>query len=143
LQRAGWVATPLPETLRPKIAQILTAAGDRIKTAGDILNYNEFFVADDQLPYDEAAFDKALRKPGAAALLAKYKTHLAAAEPFEAQPLESMTRHFAEAEGIKVNEIIHAARVAVTGKSIGFGLFDSMAILGKESCLRRIERARI
>jgi len=141
LQRVGWVPTPLSDSLRPKIAQIVTAAGDRIKTAGDILNYNEFFVADDKLPYDEAAFDKALRKPGAAALLEKYKPHLAAAEPFEVEPLEAMTRRFAEREGIKVNEIIHSLRVAVTGKSIGFGLFDSMAILGKAHCLARIDGA--
>ena len=141
LQRAGWVPTPLPDALRPKTAQIVTAAGDRIKTAGDILNYNEFFVADDRLPYDEKAFDKALRKPGAAALLEKYKSNLAAAEPFEAEAMEAMTRRFAEQDGIKVNEIIHALRVAVTGKSVGFGLFDSMAVVGKEGCLRRIERA--
>ena len=131
---------PFSGVAAPKIAQIVTAAGDRIKAAGDILNYNEFFMADDQLPYDEKAFDKALRKPGAAALLAKYKQRLEAAEPFEAEPLEAMTRRFAELEGIKVNDIIHAVRVAVTGKSIGFGLFDSMAVVGKEGCLRRIER---
>jgi glutamyl-tRNA synthetase len=141
LQRAGWVTSPLPESLRTKIAQIVTAAGDRIKTAGDILNYNEFFVADDQLPYDEAAFDKALRKPGATAMLAKYKEHLAAAEPFEAEPLEAMTRRFVESEGIKIGDIIHPLRAAVTGKSIGFGLFDSMAILDRESCRARIDGA--
>ncbi|MFH1755721.1 MAG: hypothetical protein ABIA59_08465, partial [Candidatus Latescibacterota bacterium] len=35
----------------------------------------------------------------------------------------------------------HPVRVAVTGKSVGLGLFDSLAILGKERCLRRIEGA--
>ena len=82
---------------------------------------------------------KALQRPGAAALLEKYKALLATTEPFEAGPLEAVTRQFAESEEVKINDIIHAARVAVTGKSIGFGLFDSMAIVGRDGCLRRIE----
>ncbi|MGQ9576613.1 MAG: glutamate--tRNA ligase [Thermoguttaceae bacterium] len=141
LQRAGWVPEPLSEGLRAKIARILGAAGDRIKTAGDILNYREFFVADDQLPYEVDVLDKTLRRPGAAALLAKYQEHLAAAEPFEADVLEAITRRFVESEGLKLGDIIHAVRAAVTGKSIGFGLFDILAILGRESCLRRIDSA--
>jgi len=48
---------------------------------------------------------------------------------------------FAAAEGIKIGPIIHPVRVALTGQSIGLGLFDALAILGKERCLRRIERA--
>ena len=46
-----------------------------------------------------------------------------------------------KAEGIKIGDIIHALRVAVTGKAVGFGVFDSLAILGKQSCLARIDRA--
>ena len=65
---------------------------------------------------------------------------LAAAEPFEAQPLEQMTHAFVEAQGVKIGDIVHALRAAVTGQSVGLGLFDSLAILGKASCLARIER---
>ena len=36
---------------------------------------------------------------------------------------------------------MHAVRVAVTGKAVGFGLFDTLAILGRERCLARIDRA--
>ena len=39
------------------------AAGDRIKTAGDILEYVYFFVVDDKLVYDEKAVAKSLQKP--------------------------------------------------------------------------------
>ena len=41
---------------------------------------------------------------------------------------------------MKIGDIVHALRVAVTGQAIGLGLFDSLAILGKASCLARIER---
>jgi len=45
------------------------------------------------------------------------------------------------AEGIKLGDIIHAVRAAVTGTTVGLGMFDALAILGRESCLARIERA--
>jgi glutamyl-tRNA synthetase len=36
---------------------------------------------------------------------------------------------------------VHAVRVAVTGKAVGFGLFDTLAILGRQRCLARMNRA--
>ena len=143
LQRAGLAAGSGErgaESQRAKIEHILRAAGDRIKTAGDILDYGYFFVADDKLVYDEKALAKSLQKPGAAELLAKYRDHLAAAGSMEAPALEQMTHAFVEAEGVKIGDIVHSLRAAVTGQSIGLGLFDSLAILGKASCLARIEQ---
>src|SRR5262249_893038 len=142
VQQAGLVPVPLPGDVRAKVTQILRAAGDRIKTAGDILDYRDFFLSDDQLPYDEQAFDKRLRKPPEAArLLARFKDRLATVASFDAATLEKALQDFAQSEGIKNDQIIHALRVAVTGKAVGFGLFESLAILGKEHCLARIDRA--
>ena len=42
---------------------------------------------------------------------------------------------------IKLGEIVGAVRVALTGSSVGFGLYDALAILGCERSLQRIERA--
>jgi glutamyl-tRNA synthetase len=117
------------------------AAGDRVKIAGDILEYADFFLPDDGLRFDEKAFEKSLRKPGAAELLARFRDRLAAAESFDAASLESLMHAFVAEQGIKIAEIIHPVRVAVTGKSVGFGLFDTLAILGKQKSLARIERA--
>jgi glutamyl-tRNA synthetase len=136
LRKAGFDARP--ETVR----QIVAAAGDRIKVAGDVLDYRDFLVPDDQLAYDAAAFEKRLRKPPEArGLLAKFRERLAAAEAFDAASLEKLLNDFVQAEGIAVGQIIHAVRVAVTGKAVGFGLFETLAILGKEHGLARIDRA--
>ncbi len=133
-------ASQLTDTERAKIGHVVRAAGDRIKTAGDILDYCYFFVADDKLVYDEKAVAKSLQKPGAVELLAAYKQQLASAEAFDAASLEHMTHAFVAARGLKIGDIVHSLRAAVTGQSIGLGLFDSLAILGRESCLERIER---
>ena len=142
LQRAELVDDPPPCETAPYLSKIVTAAGDRIKMAGDILDYADFFVADDQLDYDEKAFHKRLRKvEGAAALLQQFRQQLVAVEPFDAEQLEKQLKAFVSAKGIKMGQIIHALRVAVTGKAVGFGLFETLAILGRQRCLARIDRA--
>jgi glutamyl-tRNA synthetase len=141
LQKAGLVASPPPCDVGPKLMQILEAAGDRIKTAGDILDYTEFFVPDDQLPFEEQAVEKRLRRPGAAELLRKFSGQLSDVTPFDAVTVEAALRSFIETEGIKIGDIIHALRVALTGKSVGLGMFDALAILGRDRSIARIERA--
>jgi glutamyl-tRNA synthetase len=141
LETAGLVETPPAGNDRETVEKVVAAAGDRIKVAGDILLFAYFFQPDEQLEYDEGAVEKHLRKPGAAELLAKFRDRLVTIEPFTAATLESLMHDFTAAEGIKIGQIIHAVRVAVTGQSIGLGLFDTLAILGRERSLRRIERA--
>jgi glutamyl-tRNA synthetase len=134
LQQAG-----LPQQ---KLREVVQAAADRIKVAGDILDYTGFFVSADQLTYDETAFDKRLRTPPeAAGLLLKFRQRLEALDPFDAGTIEKELQEFVQAEGVGHAQIIHAVRIATTGKTVGFGLFESLAILGKQECLSRIDRA--
>jgi glutamyl-tRNA synthetase len=140
LQRAGLVATPAPCEVGPKLTRIVEAAGDRLKTLGDILAYAGFFFRE-EVEFDAAAVDKQLRKPGAAALLGRFAEQLRGVEPFEPPQLEAALHAFVAEEKIKPGDIVHAVRVAVTGKSVGAGLYDCLAILGREACLTRIEKA--
>ena len=141
LQKAGLVPAEAGEAVPVKVAKVIQAAGDRIKVAGDILDYADFFVPGDRLGYDTKALDKEFGKPGAAELLGRLRGRLAAAEPFDAVTLERLLQEFVAAEGIKVGQVIHALRLAVTGKTVGFGLYETLAILGRDSVLARIDRA--
>jgi len=139
LEKAGLIeASPFDKNY---VARLIAAAADRIKVAGDVLEFADFFQPDDRLEYDEKAVEKNLGKPEASMLLKKFRDRLAEFEPFEPESLETLLREFVETEGIKIGQIIHPLRVALTGKSIGFGLFDTLAILGPERCLRRMDRA--
>jgi glutamyl-tRNA synthetase len=141
LEQSKLVPTPIPAAGRQIAEKVIAAAGDRIKVAGDILAFDDFFRGDEQLAYDESSFDKHVRKPEAVALLTKFRDRLAATEPFDTATLESMMQQFVQTEGIKIGQIIHPVRVAVTGKSVGLGLFDTLAIVGRERALRRIHKA--
>ncbi len=141
LVQAGWVTGPACDAVKTRIARIVEAAGDRIKVFGDILDYPYFFTPDEELEYEEKAFSKRVRADGAADLLRKFAEQLRTVEPFEPEALEKRMHDFVETEGIKIGQIIHAVRVAVTGSAIGVGMFDTLAIVGKKSCLARIDRA--
>ncbi len=138
LQKAGLVASPPPCDTAPVLTKIVEAAGDRLKTAGDILEFDEFFVADEAMRFDDKAFDKRVRAEGAVGLLTNFREVLADTEPFDRAACEAALRSFIELHDIKIGDIIHALRVAVTGKGVGLGMFEALEILGKDRCLTRI-----
>ncbi|HTM54989.1 MAG TPA: glutamate--tRNA ligase [Pirellulales bacterium] len=140
LQRARLVQTPAPCDVGPKLTRIVEAAGDRLKVLGDILAYADFFFQT-EVHYDEKAFEKSLRKPGAAELLSRFRHRIAKIEPFDVAALEAGMQAFVAEENIKIADIVHSVRVATTGKPVGPGLYDCLEILGKPVVLERIERA--
>ncbi|MCH2177682.1 MAG: glutamate--tRNA ligase [Mariniblastus sp.] len=142
LQRAGLVGPSIECEMGPYLSSIIDAADDRITVAGDILQFDDFFIPDEKLQYDSKAFQKRLVKPeNAGYLLDLFKGELAQQDDFKADPLNALLHHFCESQGIKIGQIIHGLRVAVTGKAAGFGMFETLEILGRERCIHRIERA--
>ena len=100
------------------------------------------FRADDAVVYDQQAFEKRIVKPDDAVdLLQELCDELANTDPFDAANLEATVKRFVEHKQIKIGQIIHALRVAVTGKAVGFGMFETLAILGRQRCLARVDRA--
>ncbi len=151
LQQAGLVdgqsdseafsVNPQLTTHNPQLPTILSAIGERLKVFSDILDYKELFVADDQLVYDEKALQSKVKSvPEAATLLAGIRDRLAQVEPFEAATLDKLVHDFVVEQGLKIGQIIHPLRIAVSGKTVGIGLFEMLAILGRERCIARINR---
>ena len=82
-----------------------------------------------------------MRGVEAAQRLAQLRDRLAAPEKFRSGGgIEALLQKFVADEGIGVGKIIHAIRVAVTGKAVGFGLFETLAIFGREVAVGRIRR---
>jgi glutamyl-tRNA synthetase len=143
LERAELVEAPPATDVEAHVARVITAAGDRIKTAGDILMFREFFVADDELPVAGPDFDKIMKAPGVADLLRDFAVRLEASSSFEPAALENDLKAFVAERGVKVGQIVHPLRYAVTGRTVGLGLYDALAILGRERSLARIRRALV
>jgi glutamyl-tRNA synthetase len=140
LQKAKLIPQLFDNAMADKVRAVVAAAGDRLKVAGDILQFDEFFLPDDSILYDENSLEKHIAQGEGAELLRQFKELLAAAEPFDAPALEKLMHDFVAEKQIKIGQIIHPVRIAVTGKSTGLGMFDTLTILGKTACLVRIDR---
>jgi glutamyl/glutaminyl-tRNA synthetase len=94
----------------------------------------------DAVEYDPAAVAKHL-KDDVRGPLSELADSLAAVEPFDAPALEAELRRFAEARGMKAATLIHASRVAVTGRSASPGLFEMLELAGRDRVLSRLRTA--
>ena len=92
----------------------------------------------DAIEYDAAAVEKHLRAPGMDAHLAAIDAAFAALETFDPASTEAALRALADARGVKAGVLIHAVRVAVTGKTVSPGLFDVLALLGRDRVRARL-----
>ena len=140
LLKANWISDPVSAETDAFLDKLILALGERIKVFSDILEYPEFFLADDQLQYDEKEVTKLSQKTNAKQLLANFQQMLAEVEPFNAETTEPSMKAFVEQSEIKLGEIMKPMRIALTGKATGPALFDTMELLGQETCLRRMSR---
>jgi len=140
LQRAGLVAANVDDSTRGRVRQVMEACGDRIKIFSDVFQYGAFFFRDPI--YDAKAVDKRLRQGRAPEILGQVRELLAGIEPFTSAVLEGQIKTFCEGQQIKIGDMNHILRVATTGVTIGPGVFECLAILGREETLRRMDIAR-
>jgi glutamyl-tRNA synthetase len=147
LKRAGLIADPAQA--RPVVTQIVTAAGPRLTVAGDILEYDYLVVPNDPMEFDPAvatkhlatAFKGAATVPPLADALSQLRNLVAGADPFDATTLKAKTEHLAESQSAKAGPLSQLLRVATTGREVGFSAYDTLAILGRDRCLARLDWA--
>lgn len=142
LSAAGLVGDPATDGEIERIRHVADAAADRIRIYSDILEFDEFFVSDDELSFDEKAFNKRLVKaPESLELLCALRDRLSVLDDFTASGTDAALHDFVDERQINIGQIIHALRVATTGKAKGLGMFDALQLLGRDSALARIDRA--
>jgi glutamyl-tRNA synthetase len=103
-------------------------------------NVDFLFVPSPEI--DEASWAKAM-KEGAADLLEAAAAAYAALPSWDAESLKAALETVGAARGLKLGKAQAPVRVAVTGRSVGLPLFESLVVLGKERTLARIEAARV
>ncbi len=113
----------------------------RAKRLDDFAAQGALFFGD-AVAYDAAALDRYLRLPGMGAHLHAIDAALAALDAFDPGSTEAALRAVADARGVKAAVLIHAVRVAVTGKTVSPGLFDVLALLGRSRVHTRLAAAR-
>lgn len=123
----------------------LLAAALRPRTtlAPDVVGQAAFlYVGDDALEYDERAVRKWLAKAGARAALDGAAKALAALGEWTPAAIEAALDPLPEGLGMGKGRVFQPLRVAVTGSSASPGIGETLALMGREHTLARIERAK-
>jgi glutamyl-tRNA synthetase len=94
----------------------------------------------DEVQYEPDAVEKHLSSSELAGHIAALAGALANTSPFDEAQVEAAVRGTATARGIKAGALIHATRVAVTGRTMSPGLFELLAWLGPERTGARLTR---
>jgi glutamyl-tRNA synthetase len=95
----------------------------------------------DDLQLDQAAVARHLSKPELAAPMEALIAHYRDLPVFEKTALETALRATAERHGLKAGALIHATRVAVTGRGVSPGLFEVLELLGRDRVVARLTAA--
>jgi glutamyl-tRNA synthetase len=112
---------------------------ERASTINDFVDLGRYFFIE-PVSFDEKGLQKHWDKRKKELMNDFLKTLKEIPESdFNSKFLEDHLRKFAEQKGVKAAEIIHPLRLAVSGASVGPGLFDLLEMLGKDTCERRIE----
>ena len=126
---------------RERLLRITPLIQERIKTLRDAAGAADFFIADELAPYESAEL---IPQKGDAAMalaaLERARWTLQTAE-FEHAALEAALRAEAVSLGVKAGQMFQPIRVAVCGRKNAPPLFETLAVLGRETCLKRIDKA--
>jgi len=134
-QAAGFEPTP------KKMLAITPLIRERIKTLKEVSDVADFFFLEELKPYDAAGLipskgDLAMAR----ASLVKAKEVLAKCV-FDHDSLDAALRAASVELKIKAGQMFQPIRVAVCGRKDAPPLFETLAVLGRETCLSRIDRA--
>ena len=126
-------------TGRSGIEGAVAIAQDKMQTLADFEPLCAFIF--DGPADDPAAFDKVIGKDGGAENLAAARAALAATEPFDQEHVETALRGVVEERGVKPRQVFQPLRVALAGSTVSPGIFETVALLGRDETLRRVDEA--
>jgi glutamyl-tRNA synthetase len=138
-----------PADLKARIEQLLgrevpeeavAISQEKMQTLADFWPLSGFLVEPQEI--DEAAWAKVMRN-GAPERLRAARDALATAEPFNPESVEEALREVVERLEVKPKEIFQPVRVAISGTTVSPGIFESLAALGREESLARIDSALV
>jgi glutamyl-tRNA synthetase len=141
LEREGLVPSPLDDQTRTYVLRVVEAVGDRLKVAHQISELAGFFFKE-TVEYDPEAAEKFLKRHYIGPAFKILEERLRTLETFDQSTIEPVMKGLVSEMGLKTGDLFQPVRVALTGSKQSPGIYDVMAVLGKERVLERLESAR-
>jgi glutamyl-tRNA synthetase len=131
------IKAKLNDNTRAQLLQAMPDLKQRAKTLIELIDNASFIFADRPLSIEPKA--AALLTPETRELIGRLRIALETVSPWTAEATEAATRAFADGNNLKLGAVAQPLRVALTGRTTSPGIFDVLAVLGKEECLARLD----
>lgn len=136
LAKAGIDTTRFPLDY---VKAALDTCRDKIKTFSELPAWADFYFVNEVVYDSEAAKKDFVSENGPR--LEKVRVAFASTTTFDADSLQAALKSVAAELGIKVGLLVHPTRLACTGKAVGPSLYHLLAVLGRDTVLKRLARA--
>src|SRR6201991_1812330 len=130
------VKAKLNDRTRAQLLRAMPSLKERAKTLIELIDSSYFIFADRPLQIEPKA--AALLTAENRQLIGRLRAALEAVSPWTAETTEAAMRSLAEAASLKLGAVAQPLRVALTGRTTSPGIFDVLAVLGREECLARL-----
>ncbi len=130
------LAARFDDAAKARLLAAMPGLKDRAKTLVELADNTYFLIAERPLQFDEKA--ASILDAGAKKVLGDILPRFKALTEWSAASTEGAVRVYAEEEGLKLGKVAQPLRAALTGRSTSPGVFDVLAVLGREESLARI-----
>ena len=147
LERFTELARPFLEKAKINISDekylgaVFAIVKEKIKLFKDVPEWTAYFFTENY-EFDQAAVEKVFGKPEAATHLSALRDEFAKIDKWNVETIESTLKNLAQKLGCKTGDLVHPARVAVSGRSVGPSLYHMLEVMGKERVLARFDRMK-
>jgi glutamyl-tRNA synthetase len=118
---------------------VLSIVKEKIKLLSDVPEWTRYFFTEDY-EFDPVAVEKVFGKSEAAERLLALRGKFANIDNWNAEKIETSLKALAQELGCKTGDLVHPARVAVSGRAVGPSLYHMLEVMGKERVLKRFDR---
>lgn len=131
------IQAKLNDATRAQLLAAMPGLKERAKTLLELVDSSNFIFADRPLQMEPKA--AAVLTPDTRKLIGELRSALEKVDPWTAETAETAMRQFAEQNNLKLGAIAQPLRVALTGRTTSPGIFDVLAVLGRQTCLERLQ----
>jgi nondiscriminating glutamyl-tRNA synthetase len=140
LSRAGYVPGDADEETVNYATCALALEQEKMKLLNEAPELVRFFF-DEPEEYEEKAEKNVRKLEEPAKTFYELTVRFNALEPFNAGGIETLVRAYAEELGVGAGKVVHAVRAALSGRTWGPSLFEMAALMSRERCVKRLNKA--
>ncbi|MCP4999004.1 MAG: glutamate--tRNA ligase [Hyphomicrobiales bacterium] len=136
IEGGDFISERMSEQNRQRLITLMPGLKERAKTLVELADSARFLFAERPLQNEEKA--EKILADGGRDVLGKLIPLLESASDWQIETLETVIRDFAEAEDLKLGKVAQPLRAALTGRTTSPGVFDVIAVLGRDEALARM-----